>query len=182
MDECLDSIGYKSIFSRLDCNWSYWQLPLHPDDIYKTTFTSHYGTFRYARMPFWLKNAPATFQRSVDVAQSSVKWHFAQVYIEDIIIFSRPIDDHFRNLGPILTLMRDAGFSLKLKKCFFLWQELEYLNHVVRPHEPRVQPRKCDSAKTFNPPTSLTGPRYFIGLCNVSRRFVKNFAKIAAPL
>lgn len=46
MDECLGSLSIASIFPSLDFNWGYWQLPLHPDDIDKTTFTSHYGTFR----------------------------------------------------------------------------------------------------------------------------------------
>lgn len=128
-------------------------------------------------MSFGLKNAPATFQRAVEVVLSSAKGLFALVYINDIIMFSRSIEDHFRHLGRILTLISDAGFSLKLKKCIFLRREIDYLGHVVRLHKLRVQPRECDAAKTFESSTLLTG----IGICNVYRQFVLDFAKVAAP-
>lgn len=131
MDECLDSLGEAEIFSSLDCNWGYWQLSFSKADIDKTTFTSHYGTYRFKRMPFGLQNAPTTFQRAIDVVLASVKWQFALVYLDDIIVFSQSIDDHFDHLRTVLTLMLEAGFSLKLNKCFLLRKELEYLGHII---------------------------------------------------
>jgi hypothetical protein len=74
MDECIDYLGDATIFSTLDCNSGYWQIPVEPADMDKTTFTSHEGTFRFTRMPFGLSNAPATFQRMVDIILSGVKW------------------------------------------------------------------------------------------------------------
>eukprot|EP00170_Pyropia_yezoensis_P000290 contig_1820_g291 len=67
MDDCLDSLGEAGIFSTLDCNAGYWQIPVAPEDREKTTFTSHCGTFQCKRMPFGLCNAPATFQRAMDI-------------------------------------------------------------------------------------------------------------------
>ena len=62
MDECIDSLGDASVFTTLDRNSGYWQIPVAPQDRDKTTFTCHAGTYRYKRMPFGLTNAPATFQ------------------------------------------------------------------------------------------------------------------------
>jgi hypothetical protein len=67
MDECIDSLGDAVVFTTLDCNSDYWQIPVHPGDRDKTTFTSHYGTYRFLRLPFGLRNAPATFQRAIDI-------------------------------------------------------------------------------------------------------------------
>jgi hypothetical protein len=74
MDECIDSLGDANVFTTLDCNSGYWQIPVHPEDRDKTTFTSHYGIYRFLRLPFGLRNAPVTFQRAIDIILSGVKW------------------------------------------------------------------------------------------------------------
>jgi Reverse transcriptase (RNA-dependent DNA polymerase) len=61
MDECIESLGDAKIFTTLDCNSGYWQIPVRPEDREKTTFTSHEGLYWFLRMPFGLRNAPATF-------------------------------------------------------------------------------------------------------------------------
>jgi hypothetical protein len=73
MDECIDSLGDATVFTTLDCNSGCWQIPVHPDDRDKTTFNSHSGIYRFIRLPFGLRNAPATFQRAIDIILSGVK-------------------------------------------------------------------------------------------------------------
>ena len=116
MDECIDSLGDAVVFSTLDCNSGYWQIPLHEADWDKTTFCSHAGTFRFLRIPFRLRNAPATFQRAIDIILSGLKWRTCLVYLYDIIIYSTSREDHFRHVDEVLTTIRDAGLSLKFKK------------------------------------------------------------------
>ena len=73
-DDCFDSLGDAQFFSTLDCNTGYWQIPLSEQDKPKTAFTCHCGTCQCTRLPLGLCNAPATFQRSVDMILSGVKW------------------------------------------------------------------------------------------------------------
>jgi Reverse transcriptase (RNA-dependent DNA polymerase) len=70
MDECIDSLGDSETFTTLDYNSGYWQIPVRPEYREKTTFTSHEGLYWFLRMPFGLCNAPATFQRFVDIILS----------------------------------------------------------------------------------------------------------------
>lgn len=138
MDECIDSLGDERVFSTLDCNSGYWQVQIPEQDRDKTTFVTHHGLFQYTHMPFGLRNAPATFQRAMDIVLSSVKWNFCLVYLDDIVVFSPDAKRHIEHLDHVLTLLRQAGLTIKLKKCYFLHERIEYLGHAITPGELRV--------------------------------------------
>lgn len=70
-------------------------------------------------MPFGLKNAPANFQRAMDVIFASVKWKFAHIYLDDVVVFSNSPKEHIAQVHSVLNLLRSACQTLKLRKCFF---------------------------------------------------------------
>jgi hypothetical protein len=124
MDECIDSLGDARIFCTLDCNAGYWQIPVAKEDFPKTTFTSHEGIFWFLKMPFGLRNAPATFQRLVYITLSGLIWKVCLVYLDDIIVFSRDTAEHMEHLDAVLHRLYSAGLSLNLKNVSFsrsLW-------------------------------------------------------------
>ena len=88
IDDCIDSLGNAKVFTILDCNSGYWQIPVAVDDQDKTTFATHVGTWRFIRMTFGLTNAPTTFQRALDIILSGAKWQYCLIYLDDVIIFS----------------------------------------------------------------------------------------------
>lgn len=182
MDECIDSLGDATVFTTLDCNSGYWQIEVAEEDRDKTTFVSHCGMYRFLRMPFGLKNAPATFQRAVDIILSRVKWRFALVYLDDVIIYSKTVEDHFRHVREVLSMLSVAGITLKLRKCNFFDTEIAYLGHTIRPGRLEINNKNTDALRNAQPPTNLTELRSFLGMCNVYRRFVPGFARVAAPL
>lgn len=133
IDECIDSLGSAEIFSTLDCNWGYWQIGIDECDRHKSAFTSHRGLFQYKRRPFGLRNAPGTFQRTIDIILATSKWQYAIIYLDDIIIFSRNVKEHFEYTKSVLQMLSAAGMSSKLKKCFFLQDRVDYFGQVVSP-------------------------------------------------
>jgi Reverse transcriptase (RNA-dependent DNA polymerase) len=133
MDECIDSLGDASVFSTLDCNSGYWQIPVDLLDKEKTTCTSHEGLYRFRRMHFGMKNAPATFQRFVDITFAGLTWKVCLVYLDDIIVYSKSRDEHTVHLDAVLHCLYRAGLSLNLKKCHFFRNEVSYLGHAIGP-------------------------------------------------
>lgn len=89
------------------------------------------GFLSLTRMPLGLINTPATFQRALDIILLGVRYDFALVYLDDIIIFSRTFEEHLGHLTTVLTLLKEEIVSLKLSKCQFAREEIEYLSHVI---------------------------------------------------
>jgi hypothetical protein len=112
MDECIDSLGEAAIFTTLDCNCGYWQIPVDPADRDKTAFTSQYCIYRFIHVPFGLRNAPGTFQRAVDIILSGVQWKTCLVYLDDVIVFSSSREAHMRHVDEAPTLLERPGCPL----------------------------------------------------------------------
>ena len=117
MDDCLDSLGDDAVFSTFNCNSDYWEIPVASEDQDKTTFITNMGTFRHVRMPFGLRNPPATFQRELYIILSGIRWQTCLTCLDDVTVFSKYMNEHVAHVEEVPDLLRSAGVSLKLKKC-----------------------------------------------------------------
>jgi len=139
MDDCIDFLGDAKVFSTLDCNSGYWQIPVADEERDKTTFVCHEGAYRYIRLPFGLSNALATFQRAIDMILGGLKWRSCLVYLDDIIVFSQSAGEHVEHLREVFAALRGAGVSLKANKCHLFQEEVEYFGHIEGRGQLQVQ-------------------------------------------
>ena len=167
MDEYIDSLGDATVFTTLDANSGYWQIPLAEKDREKSAFVCHAGLYQYLRMPFGLTNAPATFQRTLDIVLANFKWKTCLVYIDHIIIFSKNIEDHFGHVEAILQALQEAGVTLKFAKCDFFTDTVKYLGHIIRPGTLEIDHAATKALKGLRHTTTQSELRSFLGLCNV---------------
>jgi len=98
------------------------------------------------------------------------------VNLEDIIVFSQSAGEHVEHLREVFTALCGVGVSLKAKKCHKFQNEVEYLGHIVGRGELKVQDKKIGGLKEVSPPRCKKDLRSFLGMCNVYRRFVKDYA------
>jgi len=182
MDDCIDFLGEASVFSMLDCNSGYWKIPVAVEDQDKTTFTCHEGTYKYIRLPFGLTSAPAPFLWAIDKILSGVKWKTCLVYLDDVVVFSRTVEEHITHLDEVFCLFSGAGVSLKASKFFLFQEEVESLGHIVGRGHIRVNEKNLVGLRRAEPPRTEKDLRSFLGMCNVHRRFVKDYAQVARPL
>ncbi|CAN8076123.1 unnamed protein product [Agarophyton chilense] len=182
MDECIDSLGEANVFTTLDANSGYWQVPVAEDDQDKTAFACRAGLYRFKRMPFGLTNALATFQRTLDILLSRYKWKTCLVNLDDLIIFSQDVESHLRHVEEILKALQSAGIILKFKKYEWFAGTVRYLGHVIKPGQLAIPETQTAALREVQPPSTQKKLRSFLGLCNVYRRFVPPYSHIAAPL
>lgn len=145
----------------------------------KTTFTSHHGLFRFARMPFRLRNAPETCQSGMDILMSLVKWLFALVSLENIVIFSSRPEQHIAHIRIKLNLWKQVGVTLNLKKCSFFTDNIVYLGHIIWPGRLEIALHLTEVINWLKSPTIVTALKPFLDLCSVQRPL---FPDIAEPL
>eukprot|EP00731_Ephydatia_muelleri_P024449 Em0016g720a len=113
IDETLDVLGSARWFSCLDLTSGYWQVEVAPEDREKMAFVTPYGLFQFRVMPFGLTNAPATFQRLMERVLAGLHWTTCLIYLDDILIFSATVQQHFTRLREIFDRLKQAGLKIK---------------------------------------------------------------------
>ena len=126
-------------------------------------------------MPFGLCNAPATFQRLMDMVLKGLLWQSCLVYIDDVIIVGKTFEQHLSNLAQVFGRL---GLKLQPYKCHLLQSEVRFLGHVVSTQGVSPDPEKCDKVKQWPTPTSTKEMQQ---LASYYRRFVKKFFIHSCP-
>ncbi|GBG63302.1 hypothetical protein CBR_g37388 [Chara braunii] len=182
IDNLLERLGGAKFFSKLDLESGYHQLEIRQEDRCKTSFKMRYGHFEWLVMPFGLTNAPATFQATMTTEFRHMLDRFVLIYLDDILVYSRSLDEHVEHLRTVLEQLRQAKYKANRDKCEFAWQELEYLGHFVTPHGIRPLADKIKAIRVWPEPTYTTEVCSFMGLAGYYQRFITGYTRIAAPL
>ncbi|CAL1680994.1 unnamed protein product [Lasius platythorax] len=131
INEILDQLGSAKYFSIFDLAQGFHQIPMDEKDTPKIAFTTPYGHYEYLRMPFGLKNTPATFQRVMDNVLTGLQGIELFVYLDDIVVYARSLEEHKIKISRLMDRLRNANLLLQPEKCQFLRHEVAYLGHII---------------------------------------------------
>lgn len=157
ISDTLDQLGNANYYSVLDLASGFDQIEMDPISIPKTAFTVDQGHYECKRMPFGLKNAPASFQRAMDDVLRELQGKCCLVYMDDIIIFAETLD-HMKNIDKVFNNLRKHQLKVQLDKSELLCKDVNFLGHVITAEGVKPNPSKIEAIRKFPIPTNKIFP------------------------
>ncbi|KAL2225724.1 UNVERIFIED_CONTAM: Transposon Ty3-I Gag-Pol polyprotein [Sesamum indicum] len=182
IDDMLDELNGSTIFSKIDLKSGYHQIRIKEGDEWKTAFKTKHGLYEWLVMTFGLSNAPSTCMRLMNHVLRAFIGKFVVVYFDDILVYSRTLEEHVTHLKQVLEVLRKEWLFGNLKKCDFCTNKVIFLGFVVSSEGNTVDEEKVKAIQDWPTPTTIGEVRSFHGLASFYRRFVKDFSTMAAPL
>nr|GFA69094.1 hypothetical protein [Tanacetum cinerariifolium] len=173
IDDLFDQLQGSSVYSKIELRFGYHQLRVRDKDIPKTAFRTYYGHFKFQVMSFGLTNAPTVFMDLINRVRKPYLDKFMNIFIDDILIYSKSKEDNAEHLKLILELLKNKELYAKFSKCKFWLSKLKFLGHVIDSEGIHVDPTKIESIKDWASPKILTEIRPFLGPAGYYRRFIK---------
>ncbi|CAM5107448.1 unnamed protein product [Eretmochelys imbricata] len=179
-NKLLEKRGCAQFISTLDLTKRYWKVPLDESSKERSAFITHVGLYEFNVLPFRLQNALATFQKFVDGLLAGLG-ESAVAYL-DVAIYFDSWAEHLEHLQKVFERIREAGLTVKAKKCQIGLNRVTYLEHQVGQGTINPLLAKVNAIQKWPVLKSKKQVQSFLGLAGYYRRFVPQYSQIAAPL
>jgi transposase InsO family protein len=183
IDELIHRLQGAKFFTKLDVRWGYNNVRIREGDEWKAAFRTNRGLFEPLVMYFGLTNSPATFQTMMnEIFHDLVLRGVVCVYLDDILIFTKTMEEHRRITRLVLERLREHKLYLRHDKCEFEREEIEYLGVIISHNRVAMDPVKVAGVTEWPTPKSKKELQSFLGFANFYRRFIAGFSHHARPL
>ncbi|KAL6480112.1 hypothetical protein MHYP_G00111450 [Metynnis hypsauchen] len=180
MEDCVDHVGSAKFVSKLDLLKGYWQVHLTARAAEISAFATPDNFLQYTVMAFGLRNAPATFQRLMNLVLKGVS--NCEAYLDDLVVYSDTWEKHMQILEIVFSRLHDASLVLNLEKCDFGKSTISYLGKLVGHGQVCPLDAKVLAINAFPPPRSKRELKRFLGMAGYYRCFCRNFSDVVLPL
>jgi hypothetical protein len=171
-----------SVFSILDMKSGFSQIWNREEDVEKTAFVTPIGQFEWRVMPFGLTGAPSTFMRLMDSIFWDMLRKWVVVYMDDILIYSKSVEEHNMHLRLVLERVKEHQLYLSKDKCKFYNSQIVFVGYIISEEGVSIDPEKIRAVKEWRAPTCKKELLSFLQFINWLRPFIKNLADCSAEL
>ena len=181
--DLFDSLAGSTVFSSSDLSCGFWQVPLAPSCRHVTAFQDGYEKFCFAVLPMGIKVGSNVFQMAFESVLKGIEGRESfGIYIDDLLIKTPTIEQHFRQLEFLFRRLQEEGVKLRPDKFFCFRNSLRYLGFIIDRNGLRPDPKKVAPIKDLVPPSDLKTLKSFLAFASFYRRFFDGFANIVEPL
>jgi len=181
--DILDGVGKRKVFTKLDLRWGYNNIRIKEGDEWKAVFTTYIGAYEPTVMYFGLTNSPATFQTMMnDLFHNLINQGDTAMFIDDILVAMDTEERHDELVEKVSKRLEENDLFVKPEKCKWKVREVEFLGVAIGPKGVEIQREKVEGVLNWPAPRNIKKVQKFLGLTNYYRRFIKDFARIAALL
>ena len=180
VEDILAQLSGAKVFSKLDANSGFWQIPLTEESRLLTTFITPYGRYCFNKLPFGISSALEHFQKRMNKILSGLDGVLC--LIDDTIVFGQTKEEHDLRLKAALERVQRAGVTLNKEKCEFGKEKLTFLGHLVDSQGIQADPEKTKAVREMNQPENVSELRRFLGMVNQMGKFIINLAELTQPL
>lgn len=179
MFQCLKGA---TIFTKLDLNMAYHQLPLTEDSKPITAFATSFGSYQYRFLPFGLAVSAAALNRIINSIFGDLHFKFVTNYFDDLLIYSKNFEEHLDHLRQVFERLRNSGFTVNPEKTHLCMTRVKCLGYVIDSQGCHIDPEKIEAIQCLPIPKNLKQVKSFLGMTAYFARFIERFSEIAAPL
>jgi len=154
IDETLAQLSGATIFSKLDVNSGFWQVPLSENSKLLRTFITPFGCYCYNKLPFEISSAPEHFQRRMSSLLDSLQEVFC--VMDDILVFRQSQEQHDTRLDSVLNRLSSSGITLNSTKCEFSKNKLIFPGHIIDQNGISPDPCKTAAINQMDTPKSVS--------------------------
>ena len=180
VEQTIGSLAGAKVFSKLDANRGFWQIPLSPESSLYTTFITPFGRFHFNRLPFGIASAPEHFQRRMSMIIDGLQG--VVCHMDDVLIWGRDLQEHDIRLHTVLNKLQDAGVTLNMEKCELGKNEVKFLGHILSADGVQPDPDKVKAVMSMKEPSNTGEVRSFLGMLNQLGKYIPGLAEKDKPL
>ena len=180
VEQSLAQLAGAQVFSTLDANSGFWQIPLDEESALLTTFITPFGRYCFHRLQFGITSAPEHFQRRMSEILADLDGVVCM--IDDVLVYGDTQEEHDRRLEKVLQRMKEVGLTLNRDKCHFSQNQVKFLGQILNKDGVHPDNEKVEAIQKFRRPRNVGDVGRFLGMCNHLSKFAPHLSHTTKPL
>ncbi len=180
VEEVLAQLTGATVFSKIDANSGFWQIPLSPESRPLTTFITPFGRYWFNKLPFGISSAPELFQKRMNKILEGLEG--VTGLIDDTLIYGKDMAEHDARLAKVMERLEASDVTLNGVKCVFRKSSMKFLGQLISKDGVRADPEKTSAVRNMEVPHSVSDLRRFLGMVNQLGKFSPRISELTQPM